>query len=79
MKIEILGTGCPKCIAAEEVVKRVVKNLGIKVEVGHVYDLEKIIEYGVMMTPAIAINGKIKIEGKVPSEEEIEKLIKMHL
>jgi len=79
MKIEILGSGCPKCKATEEIVKKTVKKLGIKAEVGHVYNLEKIIDYGAMMTPAIAIDGKIKIEGKVPSEEEIEKLIKMNL
>ncbi len=76
MKIEVLGTGCPKCIATEEIIKKVVKKLGIKAEIGHVYELEKIIEYGVMMTPAVAIDGKIKIEGKVPTEEEVEKVIK---
>ena len=77
MKIEILGPGCWKCLATEEIVKKVVKKLGIKAEVGHVYDINKIIEYGVMMTPAVAIDGEIKIEGKIPTEEEIEKIIKM--
>jgi small redox-active disulfide protein 2 len=76
MKIEILGSGCPKCKATEEIVKKVVKKLGIKAEVSHVYDMVKIIEYGVMMTPAVAIDGKIKIEGKVPREDEVEKEIK---
>ena len=76
MKIEILGSGCPKCKATEETVKKVVKKLGIKAEVGHVYDMNKIIEYGVMMTPAVAIDGKIKIEGKVPREDEVEKILK---
>jgi small redox-active disulfide protein 2 len=76
MKIEILGTGCPKCKATEEIVKKVVKKLGIKAEVGHVYDMDKIMDYGVMMTPAVAIDGKIKIEGKVPAENEVEKIIK---
>lgn len=76
MKIEILGSGCPKCKITEEIVKKVVKKLGMKVEVGHVYDLDKITEYGVMMTPAIAIDGEVKIEGKIPTEEEVEKIIK---
>ena len=76
MKIEILGSGCPKCKATEEIIKKVVKKLGIKAEVGHIYDVAKIIEYGVMGTPAIAVDGEIKIEGRVPTEEEIEKIIK---
>jgi len=75
MKIEILGSGCSKCKATEEIVKRVVKKLGIKAEVGHVYDMNKIIEYGVMMTPAVAIDGKIVVEGKIPTEEETEGII----
>ena len=76
MKIEILGTGCPKCIATEETVKKVVKKLGIKAEVRHVYDINKITEYGAMMTPTVAIDGKIKIEGKIPTESDIERIIK---
>jgi len=75
MKIEILGSGCPKCKTTEEIVKKVVKKIGIKAEVGHVYDINKMIEYGVMMTPAIAIDGKIVIEGKIPTEEETERII----
>jgi small redox-active disulfide protein 2 len=79
MKIEILGSGCPKCIATEEIVRKVVKKGGIKAEVGHVYDINKIIEYGAIMTPAVAINGKIKIQGKIPTIEEVEKIIKEEL
>ena len=76
MKIEIFGSGCPNCKKTEEIVKKVVKRLGIKTEISHVYDIEKIIERGILTTPAISIDGKIKISGKVPSEEEIEKIIK---
>jgi len=79
MKIEILGSGCPKCIATEEIVRKAVKKLGIKAEVAHVYDLDKIIEYGVMLTPAVVINGKIKMQGKIPTIEEAEKMIKEEL
>ena len=59
--------------------KNAVKKLGIKAEVGHVYDVNKIIEYGVMLTPAVAINEKIKIQGKIPAIEEVEKIIKEEL
>jgi len=76
MKIEILGSGCPKCKKTEEIVKKAVKKLGIKAEVGHVYDMNKIVEYGVMMTPAVAIDGKIVVEGKIPTEEETEGIIR---
>jgi len=76
MKIEILGTGCPKCKMTEEIVKKVVKKLGVKADVSHVYDVDKIIDYGAMMTPAVVIDGKIKIEGKIPTEDDIEKIIK---
>jgi small redox-active disulfide protein 2 len=77
MKIEILGTGCPKCKMTEEIVKKIVKKLGIKADVNHVYDVDKIVDYGVMMTPAVAIDGKVKIAGKVPTENDIEKIIKV--
>ena len=76
MKIEILGSGCPNCKKTEEIVKKVVKRLGIKVDISHVYDIEKIIERGILTTPAISINGKLKLSGKVPSESEIEKMLK---
>jgi len=76
MKIEILGSGCPKCKATEEIVKKVVKKLGVKAEIGHIYDIDKMTEYGAMLTPAVTIDGKIKIEGKVPTENEVEKIIK---
>jgi small redox-active disulfide protein 2 len=79
VKIEILGTGCPSCLVVEEIVKKAVKELGIKANVEHVYEIEKIIEYGVMLTPAVVINGKIKIEGKIPTIEEAKKMIKEEL
>jgi small redox-active disulfide protein 2 len=76
MKIEILGSGCSKCKATEEIVKKVVKKLGVKAEVGHVYDIDKMAEYGAMLTPAISVDGKIILEGKVPTENDVEKIIK---
>lgn len=76
MKIQILGSGCQKCKITEEIVKRAVQKLGVKAEVGHVYDARQIMSYGVTMTPAIAIDGEVKIEGRIPTEEEIEGIIR---
>ena len=75
MKIEILGTGCPKCKATEKVVKKVVEELGKDVEVVKVEDLQDIVNRGVMMTPAVAVDGDVKIVGHVPSPDEIKKLL----
>lgn len=75
MKIAILGTGCPKCIKTEEVVKRVVEANKIDAEIIKVKDIAEIMKYNVMMTPAVAIDGKVVIAGKVPSEQEIKKFL----
>ncbi len=75
MKIEILGTGCSKCNKTKEVVEKVLKNTGVKAEVIKVEDIETILKYGVMITPAVVIDGDVKIVGKVPDEKEIKKWI----
>jgi len=76
MKIEILGTGCPKCKATEKIVKQVVNELGKDVEVVKIEDLQEIVDRGVMMTPAVVVDGEVKIIGHVPSADEIKKLLK---
>jgi len=76
MKIEILGTGCPKCKATEKIVKKVVDELGKNVEVVKIEDLQEIVNRGVMMTPAVVVDGEVKIIGHVPSADEIKKLLK---
>ncbi len=76
MKIEILGTGCPKCKATEKIVKQVVDELDKDVEVVKVEDLQEIVNRGVMMTPAVVVDGEVKIVGHVPSPDEIKKLLK---
>jgi len=73
MKIEILGTGCPKCKMLESNVKRAVEELGIKAEINKVTDIAKIIEYGVMSTPALVIDGEVKCYGRLPDVNEIKK------
>lgn len=75
MKIEILGTGCSKCNKTKEVVEKVLKNTGVKADVVKVEDIETIMKYGVMITPAVVVDGDVKIVGKVPDEKEIKKWI----
>ncbi|MCK4994988.1 MAG: TM0996/MTH895 family glutaredoxin-like protein [Candidatus Omnitrophica bacterium] len=75
MKIEILGMGCPKCKTLYENTKNAVKEAGIEAEVVKVEDIDKITEYGVMMTPALAVDGVVVLAGKVLSEDEIKKFI----
>jgi small redox-active disulfide protein 2 len=75
MKIEILGVGCPKCKATEKIVKKVVEELGNNAEVVKVEDLQEIVNRGVMMTPAVVIDGEVKIIGHVPHVEELKKII----
>jgi small redox-active disulfide protein 2 len=73
MKIEILGTGCPKCKMLLEYVKKAIEEKKVKAEIIKVEEMDKIIEYGVMSTPALVIDGEIKSAGKVISVEEIKK------
>lgn len=70
-KIEVLGSGCPKCQKLESMVKEAVAKHGIDAEVSHVYDLNKIVDYGVLITPALVVDGKLKISGKIPGEKEL--------
>jgi small redox-active disulfide protein 2 len=75
MKIEILGTGYSKCKKTKEIIEKVLMNNGIKAEVIKVEDIEKILNYGVMITPAVVIDGDVKLVGKVPDEKDIRKWI----
>ena len=77
MIIEVLGTGCSKCKAAVKIVRKVVEESGKNIEIVKVEDLQEIINRGVMMTPAIIVDGKIKITGHVPSEKEIKQFLKL--
>ena len=75
MKIEIYGSGCAKCKKTEEIVRQAVKELNIKAEISKIEDLQKIIDKGIMMTPAVAIDGVIKILGRVPSTQDVKKIL----
>ena len=75
MKIEICGSGCSKCAELEKRAKEAVAIAGIDAAVEHVYDMNKIIERGIFMTPALVIDGKSVASGKIPSVEDIVKLL----
>lgn len=76
--VQILGTGCPKCQKLEESAKAAVKQLGLDCEVLKVNDINAIMRMGVMMTPGLVIDGKVVLSGKVPSVDELEKLLRQH-
>ncbi|WP_111706772.1 thioredoxin family protein [Lutibacter citreus] len=73
--IKILGTGCPSCISAEKVVTEVVNELNIEAKIVKVTEIMDIMAYDVMSTPAIVIDNKVMIKGKVPSKEEMKALL----
>jgi small redox-active disulfide protein 2 len=73
--LKILGTGCPKCRKLEEMVRDHVTKHGIEAEISHITNLDEIMEYGVVMTPALAVDNEIKISGKLPSEKELAEAI----
>ena len=75
MKIQILGTGCPKCKLLKASVLEAVKDLSFTVEIEEVTDVETIMEMGVMVTPALAIDGEVKSVGKVLRNEQIKNII----
>ena len=74
-KLEILGSGCAKCNKLYENTEKAAKELGIEYEMEKVSDIEKIMGYGVMMTPALVVDGEVKVAGKVPNADEIKKLL----
>ena len=75
-KIQILGTGCPKCKKLAENAEIAAGELGGEYEIEKVTDINRILEFGVMMTPALAVDGEVRVVGKVVSVEEIKELIK---
>ena len=76
MKIKVLGTGCPNCKVLEANAKKALDEMKKKASVEKVTDMVKIIEYGVMSTPALVVDGKVVSSGRVLSPEEIKKFLK---
>ncbi len=73
--IQILGTGCPKCKKLEENTRLAAKTIGLECEVLKVTDINAIMHMGVMMTPGLAIDGKVVMSGKVPSVDELKQIL----
>ena len=76
MKIEILGGGCDKCATLYKSAQQAAVELGVEADFVKVEDFAEIMKYGVMTTPALVVDGKVKVAGKVPSKEEIKALLK---
>lgn len=75
MKLQILGTGCSRCKTLTARVEEAVKDLGISADIEKVENIEEIVKFGVMSTPALALDGKVLLVGRVPTTREIAELI----
>jgi small redox-active disulfide protein 2 len=71
-KLQILGTGCPKCKKLFEATQLAAKELGIEAEVTKVEDINEILKFNVMMTPALAVDGVVKVTGRIPKPDELK-------
>ncbi len=74
-KVQVLGPGCPKCVELAKRAEEAAQALGEEVQVEKVTELNKIMSFGVFMTPALVVDGEVKVVGKVPSVDEIKKMI----
>ena len=75
-RLQILGTGCPKCKKLAENAEAAAKAMGIEYTIEKVTDINEIMKFGVMMTPALAVDGQVKVVGKVPDADAIKGLLK---
>lgn len=75
MEIKVLGTGCKNCKTLEEATRKAVAELNLDANIEKVEDLQKIMEYGVMRTPGLVLNGKVIMSGRVPNVNEIKELL----
>ena len=73
--IKILGTGCAKCKQTEVVIRETLSDMGLEANIEKVEDIQKIMEYDIMSTPAVVLDGAVKITGKVPSKEEVRAML----
>jgi len=76
MTIQVLGSGCPTCKKLFELTKQAVEELGLKIEVEYITDIQRIVEMGVMSSPVLAIDGKPVLAGFLPNKEKIKEIIK---
>ena len=76
MIIKVLGSGCAKCKTLEKITREAVDQLQIDATIEKVEDIQKIVEYGVMFTPALVVDGEVVVKGRVPKLDEVKTLLK---
>jgi small redox-active disulfide protein 2 len=74
-KIQILGPGCKRCVLLADTAKKAADELGLAYELEKITDINRFAEFGIMFTPALVVDGQVKIAGRVPSVEEVKKLL----
>jgi small redox-active disulfide protein 2 len=79
LSIKILGPGCARCKATVEVVKKALEKRGLPTDITKVEDVEEIVKYNILKTPAVVMNEQVKISGRVPTQEEIESLLNQYV
>ena len=75
MKIQVAGPGCARCQATEKIVREVCKALNLEAEIEHAYDVKEYVKLGIRLTPAVVVDGKIILSGKVPGFEELKDVL----
>ena len=75
MEVKVLGTGCAKCKTTFKTIEKVIKDNGLDIQVVKVDDISEILSYNILSTPAIIVNGEVKIKGRVPNESEIKEIL----
>lgn len=75
MKIQVVGPGCPRCQATEKNVFEACAQLNLSADISHIYDVKEFPKLGVMLTPAVIVDGKIVVSGKLPSVDELKKIL----
>jgi small redox-active disulfide protein 2 len=75
MKIQVAGPGCPRCQETEKNVREACSQLNLAADISHVFDMKEFSKLGVLFTPAVIVNGKIVVSGKLPTVEELKKLL----
>ncbi|TFH38364.1 MAG: thioredoxin family protein [Bacteroidia bacterium] len=79
MEIKVLGTGCPKCKTLEKITRDVVQEMGIAADISKEEDIVNIMNWGVLRTPGLVINGKVVLSGRIPTPKELTELINHNL